>query len=287
MPRHYYGIRRFSPYQGVVQVVDVGHARAYSTDGRHWQVRIQQEPGGARWSGVWTAGVPAESAAVRTTPAEDLMDALQHRPPHPFPLEDRFELWLLHKQTRLPLALLKTRRAREDVGPVEDPVWRPFLLHDNSFVSSVLQEQAAERPAGAGARHRDVLERQVNQAARPQPMAQWFERRSDGGGTGLEGLRVEGELLGRRLPREAFPELLVDEVDPPGIEARLVRDYHDWNAALLLAHQHLPRVTRARLERAACRRPGRLLESYAMIPEVLDRDALDVALVSAKLIRSA
>ena len=45
-------------------------------------------------------------------------------------------------------------------------------------------------------------------------------------------------------------------------------------------------ATRRWLEAAACRNPAKLLDNHAMFPEVLDNDAMQVALVSAKLIRA-
>jgi hypothetical protein len=55
---------------------------------------------------------------------------------------------------------------------------------------------------------------------------------------------------------------------------------------LLLAHQNLSPATRRWLETAARARPLRLLDNYAMFPEVLDHDGMQVALVSAKLMQA-
>jgi hypothetical protein len=71
------------------------------------------------------------------------------------------------------------------------------------------------------------------------------------------------------------------------VQRGLVEDYHNWYAALLLAHQNLSHQTRARLEKAACKRPQSLLAAYALIPEILDEDAMEVALVSAKLMNAS
>lgn len=273
MPRaQYYALRRFCPYQGVIQVVDVGAARAYSTDGRHWQVRIHDAAVQPRMVRS-RAGMRIEGEAATVT-ADDLMAALNHRPPLPFPQRDRVELWLLHKKTLLPLALLKTRCSLAEADEVTDPTWRPFLSGPSAFDGNV-------------PRRRDALERQVNLAARPRPVVQWFERLDNGSGIGRGGMRVEGDLPGRHLPAEAFPELLVDgHWDDPD-EARLVADYHRWNAAMLLAHQGLSRETRAWLEAAVGCDPLALLRNHPMYPEVLDQDAMRVAMVKAKLIASS
>jgi hypothetical protein len=279
----YYSLRRLSPYLGVIQVIDVGTTCAYSTNGRNWQLRTINAYGRFRLTGLWS---DYETAAPQSV--GDIGSALRERPPIPYPPGDHFELWLLRRETLRPLALLKTRRWRHEIGVVEDPAWRPFLLEDNAFHSRTLAGTLpAPRPATRPPAHRDHLERLVNGAARPLPIAQWFERHADGGAMGLSGLRVTPEIEGRVLAQEAFPELLVDELHwPDARDGGLVADYHDWNAARLLAHHGLSRETRARLERAACQTPEKLLDCYPMIPEIVDRDAMRVALVTAQLIRA-
>jgi hypothetical protein len=203
-------------------------------------------------------------------------------------MRDHFELWLLRKETGQPLALLKTRRWEREMSKIEDPSWYPFLLENNSFVAQSLKPLEAQRhPSAHPLRHRDVLERLVNNAARPLPSAQWFERHPDGSGTGHGGLRVAAAQIGQTLPRTAFPELLVDEHWDNAQDARLISEYHDWSAAQLLAHQPLTRATRLRLEQAACRQPEKLLDPYPMIPEIIDEDAMKIALVQARLMRAS
>jgi len=282
----YYGVRRLGPYMGVIQVIDVGDACAYSTNGRSWRIRQQTSSGRFRW------GIAQISASnmddVRIVNADNLVAALRNLPPVPFPVRDRYELWLLHNQTRKPLALLRTRYKANDMERVTDPHWRPFVKTDTQFVSPTLQGLYKESPgSGLPIPHRDQLESQINEAARPLAVAQWFERRSDGGGVGHEGLRLGSEDIGRTLARDDFPELLISENWEDPVQAGLVADYHDWYAASLLAHQNLARATRLRLEQAACRRPQSLLASYRLIPEFIDTDAIEVALVSARLMSAS
>jgi hypothetical protein len=282
--RHYYALRRFCPYQGVIQVVDVGNARAYSTDGRHWQIRIQNRDRQAEVPA--TAGRGPRDAGATT--ADQFMEVINQRPALPFPLDDRIELWLLRKDTQLPLALIKTRRSLDDIDDVTDPTWRPFLAGDSGFSSRVVDSRQPYPSAPPRrSRAQDALERQVNLAARPLPVLQWFQRLADASGIGHGGLRVSGELKGRCLPADAFPELLVDSQWEKPQEATLVEEYHRWHAAFLLAHQNISPASRAWLESAACERPQQLLANYAMYPEILDKDAMQVALVSAKLIQAS
>jgi hypothetical protein len=282
----YYGVRRLGPYLGVIQVIDVGDACAYSTDGKTWRVRQQTASGMFRWS-VTRLSTGEDAGGGRLANADRLIDAFRRQPPVPFPIRDRFELWLLDNRSRQPLALLRTRYKATDMEPVTDPHWRPFLLTDTAFVSATLSRHESEHPRnGRPLPHRDQLESQVNVASRPMPAAQWFERRSDGSGRGGKGLRLRDEEIGRMLEPAAFPELLISEDWQDELKRGLVADYHDWYAASLLAHQNLGVATRERLEKAACKRPQSLLESYPLIPEILDRESIDVALVSARLMNA-
>src|SRR5210317_1135924 len=102
----YYGVRRLGPYLGVIQVIDVGDACAYSTNGRSWRIRQETASGRFRWG---VAQLSTENMdEVQIVGADNLVDALKQQPAVPFPIRDRFELWLLDNKTRLPLALLRT-----------------------------------------------------------------------------------------------------------------------------------------------------------------------------------
>jgi hypothetical protein len=271
----YYSQRQLSPYRGMLHVVDVGHALAYTVDGEHWRARLRSREGRLWPVGGWdeTARTfsPADSAA--------LMEAVNSRPPLPFPQIDHVELWLLNKVSGRPLALLQTGNSAPAAGPAVDGVWRPFLVGDTDFRAECLRGRDAAWPVP----HRDVLARQVNEAAQPHALAQWFVRAPDGHGKGLKGSRLPADLRGRILSKEAFPELLVEESWSDPTASALVREYHDWNAAALLTQLDLTAETRRRLESAACRRPEKLLEVFRLIPEFVDRAKLDVALVQARL----
>ena len=84
-----------------------------------------------------------------------------------------------------------------------------------------------------------------------------------------------------------FPELLISEDWEDPTQQGLVADYHNWYASSLLAHQNISYETRQRLEQAACQRPTALLANYPLIPEIIDQEAIDVALVSARLMNAS
>lgn len=281
----YYGVRRLGPYLGVIQVIDVGDACAYSTNGHAWRIRQQTTSGRFRWGATLVSDENLNE--VRIVNADNLLDALRNRPPVPFPIRDRFELWLLNSTSRKPLALLKTCYLKSDISAVKDPHWRPFQMADTGFISSTLEQLRSTTRFGSVIPHSDQLERQINMASRPKPVAQWIERLADGSGTGMAGLRVDNSAVGRHFAAEEFPELLVSDDWDDEAEQGLVNDYHHWQAAWLLAHQNLTRQTRAQLEQAACQRPQSLLSAYTLIPEIIDQAAIKIALVSARLMNAS
>lgn len=282
MNAEYYSVRQLNPYRGATQVVDMGDARAYSFDGERWQIRCRNQFGQHWTLGVWSND--ESRLAVDTDATRALLEALKCRPALPFSCDDRLELWLLDKKQMRPLALLRSARDSEVPPPVADREWRAFMLEDNRFTAPSLLESDAKRPAKAWpVRHRDVLERLVNSAARPLPAVQWFRRDEAGGGIGLSGGRLDPEMQGRTLNHSEFPELIVRERWDNDADRLLVEEYHEWNAALLLTHCTLSQLTRARLERSACAQPDRLLHIYRLIPEFVDRNRIEIALVQARL----
>jgi hypothetical protein len=116
---------------------------------------------------------------------------------------------------------------------------------------------------------------------------QWFQRHEDGSGTGLHGMRVEAALEGRRRPAGAFPELLISETWDTPEEVAMARGFHDWYAAALLAHPDLSEPARERLEESVIRNPVPLLNSYHLLPRVIDKKRLQVAMVAARLMKQA
>ena len=286
MTTPYYGVRRLGPYLGVIQVIDVGDACAYSTNGRTWRIRLQTSSGRFRWGATLVSDEDLNEVTIVN--ADNLLEALRKRPPVPFPIRDHYELWLMNSNNRKPLALLKTCYQSSDISEVKDPHWQPFQMAGSGFVSQTLEKQhAAKKRAVNITPHSGQLEQQINMASRPNPIAQWIERQTDGSGIGKTGLRIEDKDIGRQFNAEEFPELLVSEEWQNKTEQGLVNDYHNWQAAWLLAHQNLTKQTRTNLEQAACKRPQSLLSTYTLIPEIIDQAAIKVALVSAKLMNAS
>jgi hypothetical protein len=132
-----------------------------------------------------------------------------------------------------------------------------------------------------------LLARQVNLAARPYPAAQWFQRDQAGEGVGFSGLRIPHEWQGRRLPPEAFPELLVRNAWNSRLENSVIADYHAWLAPILLSWPRLSVATRAGLEVLACEKPQWLARIHRLLPCMVDAPRITAALVAAQLEQAA
>ena len=276
----YRAVRRLNPFRGIVQAVDVGQAVAHSYDGLTWHLRADDGYGWWRPTGVWVEGEGLKLG--HAADQADLLAALETRPALSFPLADTVELWLLNKETGLPLALLAADRPDSHApGPI-DPEWRPFVPNYTGFVSATLTARDRDNPFGRP-QHSEFLARIVNQAARPHASAQWFSRNAKGEGLGLEGYRLEPDWLGRDLSAGAFPELLVGETWNSRLEQSVINDYHAWLAPLLLPLPGLSDATRDRLEAAAVSRTQWLFRVHRLLPKVLDPNRLKAALVAAKL----
>lgn len=278
----YYSLRRLSPYQGTVQVVECPGFRAMSADGSRWRVQFLNQRTRFSSYGVWRAD--GQGSLIETERTQPILRALRERPRLPFPLADRLELWLLDAADRLPLALL-TSTLPERVPPQAVALqWRAALAGDDAFAARSL---ASDDGQPSHIPHRSVLDRCVQRAAGARPQAQWFRRGVDGGGEGLDVHGLDRALSGRSLERGHFPELLLRERWENEQESALVRDYHEWHAANLLTHTDLERSTRASLERAACRQAAKLFRVRYLLPEIIDDDLVRVAMVEAVIRQSA
>ncbi|MEE9342315.1 MAG: hypothetical protein V3V12_01630, partial [Gammaproteobacteria bacterium] len=225
----YFGVRRLGPYLGVIQIVDVGDACAYSTNGRSWRIRQQTSSGRFRWGVTVMRGEGMDQVSLVN--AEHLLDALEKKPITPFPVRDHFECWLLNKATSKPLALLKTCYRKDEAQAITNPHWTAFAHSNAGFTSQTLASTVSEsKGSGLLRSHSDIVEHQVNDLARPLAVAQWIQRCADGSGVGLGGLRVEQSQEGRKFAAVEFPELLISEEWDNEIEAGIARDYHHWQS---------------------------------------------------------
>lgn len=292
-----YAQRLLNPFRGVVHVVRYQSAEAVTTDGIEWDIYVAND---ALLDGLGRAGKRALISDIRygrwsaekglkrgpLYPSDDFrrleeMGAVvyehlvQAHRDVPFSFRDLFELWLLDRDDR-PLALLHSVRndSETDTRPPLD--WRAGIAAQERFRSAAI----ADLHESAGA----YLTRHVNSLA--SGVAQWFRRSDDGAGLGLHTLQGGDPLRGRVLDADAFPPLFIATAGMDAAHARLVHDYHAWQAPWLLLLPHLDPAARSTLEACACRQAELVEKHCRLYPAVIDRPALQAARVEAALVRS-
>lgn len=284
-PITYYSLRSLSPYQGTVQVVEKDGFRALSQDGEIWRVRVRGDRGRRAAHGTWREQDDELVEIEQTQPGIEL---LRNRPKTPFPRRDTVELWLLDAESLLPLALLRSQLPDKELTRVMEVEWLAGFRDDESFYApSLAVAGTLDRENKAYIAHAEVLNRCVRAAAGSIPQAQWFRREHDGRGSGYNGLNLSAELMGRTLSAREFPELLVRETWVKTSHQQLVGDYHDWQAPYLLTHSDLTRKMRSRLELVACQQAERLYDMRHLLPEIINKERVEAAMVEAVIRRTA
>ena len=289
--------RLLNPFRGVVHTIRFASAEAVTTDGIEWDIYVAND---TLLDGLGRAGKRALISDIRyghwsaekglkrgpLYPSDDFrrleeMGAVVyehllrvHRDV-PFRFRDPFELWLLDRNDQ-PLALLHSVRADSETDTRPPLDWRAGMAAQEQFRSAAIADPA--EPAGV------YLTRYVNSLA--SGVAQWFRRSDDGDGLGLHTLKGSDELRGRVLDAEAFPPLFIATAGMDAAHARLVRDYHAWQAPWLLLLPHLKPATRSALETCACQQAELIEKHCRLYPAIIDRPALQAARVEAALLRS-
>jgi len=301
MPIACYTQRLLNPFRGVINCIRYESAEAVTRDGVRWDIYVSNDrllegmDTGQRVQisdiryGSWSPETGLKRGPLY--PSDDFkymehMGAIVYE--HllevheriPFPLADRFELWLLDREAR-PLALLDTAIMLEDIELDQCAEWRAGQACRQTFTSTVTNLLALE-PGDEGALAA-YLSRQINDAAGPSPAAQWFERLPDGSGAGLAGIGLATGLPGRTLGSEEFPPLLLATHPQDAVHRQLYSDFQRWQAPWLLALPILDRETRERLEVEACARPLLVAQHYRLYPEIIDTTAIRAARVEAML----
>ena len=305
-----YSQRMLNPFHGIMSVVKIPFADAVSTDGLNWILYVWDEEllgvEGEEGSdvvvpdikyGTWSPDAGLQRAPVRSTQdysliqakGDALLEAIKanlHR--LPFPLQDRYELWLLDS-AGLPLALVDSR-TEAPAGDEDEAVrWNPGRRCRAEF--RVADLDAAQQSRLRDTAHADALAARINGAAEGHGggrgagrRARWLERDARGGGVFVHPRQGEDATA---LARHWFPPLLLRAHWEDALTERLVRAFHAWQAPWLLLLGSLTRRERAALEPLACRQAARVAEQFRLYPAVVDEARLTAARVQAVMGRSA
>jgi hypothetical protein len=303
-------VLRLNPFQGVLQVVELGPARALSADGERWEIQVLCAQPEHTWRSPNRAepvmryfrfGGWSPTRGLRRVPVSPILDldlllgassALTTALPQcieglPFPRADRFELWLLDAEG-LPFALVAST-TQEPLGTrTRSEPWAATARSDHGFRSERLLQRGIPVHDGHDPRHHaSLLERLVRDSAGRPARSGWFEREADGCGVAVQPESVPEGWEPRRLTADTFPRLLLRETWPEPAQRDLVRDYLDWSAPYLLALPGLGDDLRNRLEHAARARAMEVEALYRLYPRFLNTDLLKAIRVEARMRRTA
>jgi hypothetical protein len=299
------GIKLFSqrllnPFRGALNIVSYASAEAVTTDGVHWDIYVRNDElvkdledsykvqtSDIRY-GSWSAENNLKRGPV--FPSDDFkrleeMGAVVYE--HllnvhqqvPFPLKDQYELWLLDKD-RLPLALLDSAVHSGHMDMQQTIAWRAGLACRESFYSQAIQEITPDEPCAG-----DYLAKYINQRAawNNKPVAQWFERQSDGSGLGLQGFHLPDGLQGRLLETKVFPQFLLRVDGHDELHTRLIQEFVDWQAPWLLLLPGLEESVRRELEQKARSQALVVDKQHRLYPQIVDQIFIKSCRVEAML----
>ena len=276
-----YSKRLLYPYIGVVQIAEMGRARAMSPDGAHWAIqyavskdtRPQKREGVIDQTRDFAIVATIEHGRLNrgglrpfldTAKVHASIDQLYEKiikADLPFPAADRFEYWLLDPTDDSPLALLHSCIRREETASVPRASWVAMPAAQLEVPDPDADPNTYVPPVNYR------LQQMVDERAGRKPNAVWFER----------GVSDD----------HRFPPCLIREDWDSEQQRSLCSRYIDRLASRLLMIHGLPKGVRSRLERAACEYPFEVEQFFPLYPEVADEGLMNAIRVEAKLRRAA
>ena len=293
-----FSLRRLNPFNGTLQVYTTENARALSSNGLKWEIQILSERPQGLWANIpfagqqfYTFGIWSRAEDLRQVPLnplfntrgmleaarqiiERLLPALDQLP---FPMTDRYELWLLDEESGLPVALLNSARNREELPAKDVKRWIAAASGDFRFVSARLSKQGLPTNDGYNPRvHASVLEALVRRRGGQNHRHGWFFRQPDGAGMPLEQQNPEPAP-------SCFPELPLTLEWETRDDQALIMDYLEWKAPQLLLLPGLSPPMRERLERLAVKDAVQIERLWRLYPEIHNKRLLNTARVEARI----
>lgn len=274
-----YSKRVLLPFVGVVQVVDLGWARALSMTGKSWTVRYQQHENKETRKGHLNydprinisimLSIQGDEMSYRVVrrgldPGQSEIDSQRffetiRSADIPFANADRYEYWLLDAEDESPLALLHTCVDESEIAShTPPPVWRSIAAAELSITDPDEQDKAYYQPP---VNYR--LQQAVEVKAGKYPRGAWFTRSS--------------------TDTNNFPPCLIKDQWADAESQRLYDLYIERLAPRLLMLTSLPSELRQRLENAASQHAIEVADFFPLYPEVINDEVLTAARVEARL----
>ena len=297
-PIEHFSQRLLNPFRGVLNIVTYGSAEAVTTDGVHWDIYVRndelvkdlQDSYKVQTSDIRYGSWSEENSLKRgpVFPSDDFkrmeeMGAvvyehlLEVHDQVPFPMKDKYELWLLDNR-RMPLALLDSVVFPQQMDLQQSIAWRAGLACRESFYAQSWLDMKSDAACEG-----DYLAGYINDAAGEKPAAQWFMRQQDGSGRGLQGIQLPAELEGRILGAEAFPQFLLRTIGHDELHQVLIEEFFAWQAPWLLVLPELQNEVRGELEQQARRHALAVDKQYRLYPQIIDPAVINAARVEAML----
>ncbi len=307
MPVNCYSQRILNPFRGVMNIISIGGADAVTIDGINWTLYIHDsfdcptddpeeffetempdirlgdwsKEAGLRRSPLIASYHYAEIQAIGNA----LLDAVQqYSDLCPYPFEDKYELWLLDKNTGEPLALLDSVCNENEIQRPDSINWEAGLRCKQEFLKDNRAEKNTcddhSRTAG------DRLNQLINSRAGNKPSAQWFYRDSFSYGKGLSGINLKPAYISRELSARLFPKMLIQQQWQDKNNASLVDAFINWLSPYLLVLDFLRDAQREILEMSAKEHALQVEQMFPLYPKVINQQAINSARVEAIMRRS-
>ena len=295
-----YSERILNPFRGVMNIIALDDAEAVTTDGVNWFLYVRDSFNSADEEpeefahidnphirfGTWSEAEGLKRAPVLPCyhyleiqhKGERMLEVVRHYATEvPFEFRDCYELWLLEKDTRQPLALIDSVCCEHDIYDNDLLSWRAGNLCRSQFKSEM-----AELTDGINS-HAELLNQLINSRAGNRPSAQWFLRKQNGYGLGLKGINLESMLVGREMSPRLFPRMFVEEHWDNASHAALVNDFINWMSPWLLLLDFLKDAQRETLESAARKHAMLVDKLHVLYPKVVEEKHIKAARVEAML----
>ena len=298
-----YSQKILNPFRGVMNIISTGGADAVTIDGINWTLYIHDNfdcptddpeeffeidmpdirfgdwnrKSGLKRSPLITSYHYNEIQAI----AHALLDAVQkYAELCPFAFKDKYELWLLDKNTKEPLALLDSVCNESEIYTPDNLIWDAGLRCKQEFLKEHPQTDTQLTSAA------DLLNQIINQRAGKRPSAQWFYRNRFNYGKGLTGVKLDHKLTGRELSARLFPKMLVQQQWQDKTKESLVDAFIHWLSPYLLVLDFLRDAQRETLELTAKNHALLVDKMYPLYPKVINQQAINAARVEAMMRKS-